>query len=58
MGKLAVLTALAFLLGACGGSRSEEARYCYKTLARVDCYAAPLDGQEGRLVGFYDEVSN
>lgn len=58
MGKLAVFLALAFLLGACGGNRIEEARYCYKTLARVDCYAAPLNGQEGRLVGFYDESSD
>ena len=25
-------------------------RYCYRTLARVDCHSAPLTGQESRLV--------
>ncbi|MGF1628723.1 MAG: hypothetical protein ACFCUT_04580 [Kiloniellaceae bacterium] len=30
-------------------------RYCYRTLADVDCHAAPLAGEESRRVGFYDE---
>ena len=27
-----------------------EPRYCYRTLARVDCHVAPLPGQASRLV--------
>ena len=27
-----------------------EPRYCYRTLARVDCHSAPLPGQDSRLV--------
>jgi len=37
--------------------------YCYGTIARADCYDAPLPGQNNRLVGFegprppeYDEL--
>ena len=30
------------------------ARACYRTLARVDCHAAPLPGEESRRVGWYD----
>lgn len=29
-------------------------RYCYRTLAEVDCHAAPLAGEERRRVGFWD----
>lgn len=29
-------------------------RYCYETLARVDCHAAPLAGGEARQVGWFD----
>jgi hypothetical protein len=29
-------------------------RPCYRTLADVDCHAAPLAGEETRRVGFYD----
>ena len=54
MGKFAALLALALLLGACG-IWIEETRYCYRTLGRVDCHATPLEGQEGRLVGTYNE---
>lgn len=28
-------------------------RYCYRTLARVDCFAKPQPGSEGRQVGRY-----
>ena len=30
------------------------ARYCYRTLARVDCHAQPLAAEAGRRVGFFD----
>ena len=30
------------------------ARYCYRTLARVDCHAQPLAAEASRLVGFFD----
>jgi hypothetical protein len=30
-------------------------RYCYRTLAEVDCHDRPLAGEESRRVGFYDE---
>jgi len=29
-------------------------RYCYETLARVDCFAAPLPGARDRRVGWFD----
>ena len=29
-------------------------RYCYETLARVDCFAAPQAGAEDRRVGWFD----
>ena len=29
-------------------------RYCYRTLARVDCYETPLPGAVGRRVGSFD----
>lgn len=30
-------------------------RYCYRTLADVDCHARPLPAEESRRVGFYDK---
>lgn len=27
--------------------------YCYRTRAEADCLAAPLPGEEGRLIGAY-----
>ena len=48
------LTLLSALSGCSLGSGS-EARYCYRTLARVDCHAQPLEGQDDRLVGVVDE---
>ncbi len=30
------------------------ARYCYRTLARVDCHAQPLAAEAARRVGFFD----
>ena len=29
-------------------------RYCYETLARVDCHAAPLANAQARRVGWFD----
>lgn len=31
-------------------------RFCYRTLAEVDCHTAPLAGELNRRVGFYDEI--
>ncbi len=30
------------------------ARYCYRTLARVDCHAQALAAEASRRVGFFD----
>ena len=30
------------------------ARYCYRTLAEVDCHAQPLAAEANRRVGFFD----
>jgi hypothetical protein len=30
-------------------------KYCYRTLARVDCYAMPLPNTHRTVVGAYDE---
>ncbi len=30
------------------------ARYCYQTLAEVDCHAQPLAAEASRRVGFFD----
>lgn len=27
--------------------------YCYATVARPDCYAAPIEGWEGRLIAYF-----
>lgn len=32
-------------------------RYCYRTLARVDCHDAPLAGAKGRSVGSFHELA-
>jgi len=29
-------------------------RACYRTLARVECHAQPLPGEEARRVGYFD----
>ena len=48
------LTLLAVLSG-CSLVSGPEARYCYRTLARIDCHAQPLEGQDYRLVGVVHE---
>ena len=30
------------------------ARFCYRTLAEVDCHAQPLVGETTRQIGFFD----
>ena len=30
-------------------------RFCYRTLAEVDCHNQPLADEESRRVGFYDQ---
>jgi hypothetical protein len=51
-----VAAAMALLvLAGCGDATLVYAeRACYRTLAEVDCHAAPLPGEESRRVGFYD----
>ena len=31
--------------------------YCYRTLARVDCFSRPQVNQQPRLVGAYDDLA-
>ena len=33
------------------------ARYCYRTLAEVDCHTRPLASQDSRRVGWFDAPS-
>ncbi len=70
MGRLFILFGAGLLLGACSAStprdglplgwsaptpRAELAqRYCYRTLAEVDCHAQLLPGEEFRRVGYFD----
>ena len=51
--------AMATLLAACtaGAGPGLTARYCYRTLAEVDCHAQPLPGEGARQVGFFDEAA-
>lgn len=60
---------VAMLLGACASlepgdpfpgwsapysTAAPAARYCYRTLAEVDCHAQPLPGEANRQVGYFD----
>lgn len=54
---LAAAAAVLPLLAGCADDFPELAyaeRYCYRTLAEVDCHSRPLPGEENRRVGFYD----
>ena len=56
-GATAALFVAVLLLAGCAESFPKltyAERYCYRTLAAVDCHAAPLPGEESRRVGFYD----
>ncbi len=62
MGRLIAAVSVMALLGACGPGAFEPgpelaARYCYRTLAEVDCYAQPLPGEATRKVGFFDRAA-
>ncbi|WP_420349099.1 hypothetical protein [Pelagibius sp.] len=50
--------ALPLVLAACAADPLPRLTYaerpCYRTLAEVDCHAAPLPGEENRRVAFYD----
>ena len=35
--------------------QTERPVYCYRTLAAVECHAAPLPGAEARIVNSHDE---
>lgn len=39
-------------------SQRLEPRFCYRTLARVDCFAQPQLGQSGRQVGSFDALAD
>ncbi len=70
MGRLFILFGAGLLLGACSAftprdglppgwsaptPRAELAqRYCYRTLAEVDCHAQLMPGEEFRRVGYFD----
>ncbi|MPZ11674.1 MAG: hypothetical protein GEU89_15920 [Kiloniellaceae bacterium] len=54
----ATLGLAALLLAGCADAFPKltyAERYCYRTLADVDCHAEPLAGEDNRRVGFYDE---
>ncbi len=58
MGRLFAAFTLIALLGACAPGPGElVTRYCYRTLAEVDCHAAPLPGEASRQVGFFDQAA-
>lgn len=58
MTRLPTAMAMATLLAACTAPEPElAARYCYRTLAEVDCHAQPLPGEASRKVGFFDEAA-
>jgi hypothetical protein len=70
MARLIALTLVAGLLGACSAFAPRDglpegwykpaanvelaARYCYRTLAEVDCHAQALSAEATRRVGFFD----
>ncbi len=59
MGRLLAAISVMALLGACAPEPGLElaARYCYRTLAEVDCHAQPLPGEATRKVGFFDQAA-
>ncbi len=59
MTRLSTLIAMAILLAACSAEPGPDlvARYCYRTLAEVDCHAQPLPGEATRQVGFFDQAA-
>ncbi len=63
-----VLGITALPLAACGSLLSPSPspppvavygpQHCYRTLAQVDCHAAPLAGEANRLMGHYEAPSD
>jgi len=56
-GAAVVVLAVLPLAGGCAEpfpTLTYAVRYCYRTMAAVDCHALPLPGEESRRVGFYD----
>ncbi len=70
MGRLFVLLGAGLVAGACSAYGYRDGlprgwyapmpeaelalRYCYRTLAEVDCHAQLLPGEEFRRVGYFD----
>jgi hypothetical protein len=59
MTRLLTAITMATLLAACTAEPSQDlaVRYCYRTLAEVDCHAQPLPGEASRQVGFFDQAA-
>ncbi len=61
MTRLLTAISMTTLLAACmaepGPAPVLAARYCYRTLAEVDCHAEPLPGEATRKVGFFDAAA-
>ncbi len=67
MVKLLAIAAVALALAACGqpynppppppSAFTADATYCYRTLARNDCYAEAQPGEDYRLIGSYPPPS-
>jgi hypothetical protein len=61
MTRLLMAIAMAILLAACtarpGPAPDLAARYCYRTLAEVDCHARALPGEATRELGFFDQAA-
>jgi hypothetical protein len=55
--------AMAALMAACaaepdpGPAPILTARFCYRTLAEVDCHAQPLFGESTRQIGYFDDAT-
>lgn len=59
MTRLLTAITMATLLAACTAEPSPDLaqRYCYRTLAEVDCHDQPLAGEASRQVGFFDQAA-
>ena len=65
--KSLAIAAVSLVLAACGqpynpppappSAFTAAATYCYRTLARNDCYAEPQPGQEYRYAGGYSAAA-
>ena len=62
MTRILIVFAMATLMAACAAdpyppapAPNLAARFCYRTLAEVDCHAQPLFGKSTRKIGFFDD---